>query len=62
MITELLRRRAIKRSTRELATLIRQAPSQSVRNDLLAIAAREQHFVNWDSVAHADPAVRTGSI
>ena len=26
MITELLRRRAIKRSTRELATLIRQAP------------------------------------
>jgi hypothetical protein len=61
MITELLRRRAIKRSTRELRTMIRQAPSQSVRNDLLAIAAREQHFANWHSVAHADPAVRTGS-
>ena len=50
MITELLRRRAIKRNTRELRTMIRQAPSQSVRNDLLAIAAREQHFVNRRSV------------
>ncbi len=45
MITELLRRRAIKRNARELRPMIRQAPSQSVRNDLLAIAAREQHFV-----------------
>lgn len=61
MITELLRRRAIKRSTRELRTMIRQAPSQSVRNDLLAIAAREQHFANWDSIARTDPVVRTGS-
>jgi hypothetical protein len=50
MITELLRRRAIKRNARELRTMIRQAPSQSVRNDLLAIAARGQHFVNRRSV------------
>lgn len=42
MITNLLRRRANRRSTRELRTMIRQAPSQSVRNDLMTIAAREQ--------------------
>ena len=46
MITDLLRRRAIKRNTRELRTMIRQAPSQTVRNDLLTIAAREQKFTN----------------
>ena len=44
MITNLLRRRAKRRSTRELRTMILQAPSQSVRSDLLAIAAREQQF------------------
>ena len=61
MITELLRRRAIKRSARELRAMIRQAPSQGVRNDLMTIAAREMHFVNRYSVADADPAVRTRS-
>jgi hypothetical protein len=55
MITELLRRRAIKRDTRELRTMIRQAPSQTVRNDLMTIAAREQPSVNRYSVAHTDP-------
>lgn len=61
MITNLLRRHAIRRSIRELRTMIRQAPSQSVRNDLLTIAAREQHVASRYSVAHAGPAMRTGT-
>ena len=35
--------------------MIRQAPSQTVRNDLMTIAAREQPSVNRYSVAHTDP-------
>ena len=60
MITNLLRRRAIRRSTQELRTMIRQAPSQSVRNDLMTIAARETTVRSRFSVAYTGPAVRTG--
>ena len=40
MIAILRRRRDNARDTRKLRRLIRDAPTQSTRNDLLAIAAR----------------------
>jgi hypothetical protein len=42
MIDNLLRRLAIRRRTRSLNTMIQHAPGQTVRNDLMAIAARGQ--------------------
>ena len=42
MIDNLLRRLAIRRRSRNLNTMIRHAPGQTVRNDLMAIAARGQ--------------------
>jgi len=41
MITNLRRRRKLNRNTRTIRAMIRDAPSQSVRNDLLSIAARQ---------------------
>ena len=41
MITNLRRRRAIRKNMREMRAMIRHAPGQTVRNDLVTIAARE---------------------
>ena len=51
MIDNLLRRLATRRRTRNLNTMIRHAPGQTVRDDLMAIAAR----TNREPVIHHTP-------